>query len=214
MPKPPLPVGVARVAAEGTNAGTTWANVYHFAVGTWDPAHLEDAAILVEDAVQHIYDTVFTYDGFPPTWTFDVVKVSFRDAVDSMYRSQRIVGAVGTESTDSEPAQVSRLVNWFSDDPRKGGKARTYIPATPEFWFADSAHLKGTIVASINANIATWIAGLGSASHGTASGLSFLELSFVNGKADRTDAHAYTIRGGALSNIYATQRRRVDRLRS
>jgi len=41
-----------------------------------------------------------------------------------------------------------------------------------------------------------------------------VEMSFVDGKADRTTPVTFDITGGQVNQVVATQRRRIDRLRS
>lgn len=211
--KPPQPVGVAKAVVEGTYGPTTWANVMYFAVGTWDPAHLDDATTLVQLAVHDFYNTVFAPGNFSSHWTTRTVKVAFRDAADSLYRVTIADAVAGTSGAGDQDAQVAYLVNWVTNDPRKGGKPRQYIPGIPDDHVADVAHVSSGVVSGVSANIATWLAGLNARSHGTATGLSMVEVSFRDGGTWRDAAHSWPIRGGTLNTVVATQRRRVDRLR-
>lgn len=213
--KPPIPVGTAKVEALGNYGPATWANVFYFAVGTFDPAHLDDAATLLHNGVMDFYSNVFTYATFPPAWTITTTKVAFRDASDSLYRVTVADAHSGTHSTVGEPAQVCFLVNWTSNDPRRGGKPRTYVVGVPDGDMADSARIDPATLTAFNTQLLTWLNGLNALTHGTASSLELLEMSFVDGGAYRTpEAHSWPIRGGSFSPEVATQRRRVDRLRT
>lgn len=188
------------------------ANILYYSIDTWDPAHLEDVIDLVAFAGRALYSDVLTTDGFPTTWQLRLIKVGFRDAVDSEYRSARVGDVVGTSTDESAPGQACRMIDWVTNDPRKGGKARTYIGGMPDGWLADSARLDPTILTAVNSHLADYLSTLFSRASGTASGPGLLEMSFVDGKADRAEGFPYPVRAGFFQPIVCTQRRRVDRL--
>jgi hypothetical protein len=212
--KPPIPVGTARVAVEGEYGPTKWANVYYMAVGTWDPAHLDDVITLLGSAIHDLYDSAIHLGNFDNGWHLSRTKIGFRDASDSMYKSTYVVDASGTWTGGGEDAQVCYLINWTTNDPRRGGKPRQYISGVIDASQRDVANLDGSFVSGVSGRIQTWLDGLHARSSGTASGVSLLEMSFVNGNAYRSTAHTWPIRAGSFNPVIATQRRRVDRLRS
>jgi hypothetical protein len=130
-----------------------------------------------------------------------------------MYRATVADAYAGTDTSGAQDAQVSYLVDWTSNDPRKGGKPRTYIPGVLNSRMADPATLDTSYASTVSEGIQDWLENLLAASSGTASHLQLIEESFRDGKAWRSAAHGYPIRDGHLNPIVATQRDRVDRLR-
>jgi hypothetical protein len=212
--KPPIPVGTVKAEALGVNGPTTWANIFYFAVGTFDPAHLNDVTTLVGSAVHDFYTSGFTLAYFVPSWTLQRTKVTFRDASDSLYRSVYVVSATGTATAEVAVANASWLVNYTTNDPRKGGKPRTYVSGLNDDDLADSANLVSANVTTISGTLSTWLAGLNARTSGTASNLSLLEMSFRDGNTWRDTAATWPVRAIALNPVASTQRRRLDRART
>lgn len=211
--KPPIPVGTAKAEALGTYGPAIWANVFYYAVGTWDPAHLDDAVALIAAAVHDFYATL-DMSQLAVGWNVTTTKVAFRDAADSLYRATVADAQSGADGSGDEAAQVAYLVNYTTNDDRKGGKPRTYVCGVPKDSMADSARLTNSVLTGTNTALTTWLGSLAARSHGTANGLSLLEMSFRSGNTWRDTAHTWPIRGVSLSPEVATQRRRVDRLRT
>jgi hypothetical protein len=210
--KPPIPVGFARVAAEGIYDGTTWANVYYFQVVTYDNDHLQDVAQLLHDSLHALYNTVLS-SHLMEGWHLHRERISFRDSEDSVYRFNIADAVNGGHSGVEQDAQVAYLINWQSGDPRKGGKPRQYICGVPSASMIDAAHIDSSLVASVSAALASWIDDNTTRTSGTASGLVLVEMSFRNANTFRDAAAAFAIAGGTLDGTVATQRRRVDRVR-
>lgn len=211
--KPPQEVGVAKAEALGTLGPSTWANVFYFAIGSFDPAHLDDVITMVGDTVFGLYHDGFTAGTFPNDWHIKTTKIAFRDASDSLYRATVADAMAGTGGAEVEAAQVAYLLNYTTNDPRRGGKPRQYISGVSDDLMTDSVTVDPTTVAALNGRLATWLAGAIAASHGTASGCQPIEESFVDGGAYRATAHSWPIRGITVNPVIATQRRRVDRQR-
>jgi len=211
--KPDIPVGVARAEAQGVLGPVNWANVFYFGVGSFDPAHLNDVINCVGIYVKSFYHDALTSSYFTPDWHFSRTKIVFRDAADSHYRSVYVSDVQGTQGAEIEAGQACYLINWVTNDPRKGGKPRTYVCGVNDDNLTDSVHVSSAIATAFNAGIATWLAAGPTASSGTCTGLALLEMSFRNGKTWRDTAASWPIRAGALNGVIATQRRRVNRLR-
>lgn len=186
--------------------------MFYFAIGTFDPAHLNDAVLLLADGVTNLYQRL-GLGAFGFNWHLSTTKVVFRDAEGSLYRATVADALAGTSESACEGAQVSYLIDWVSNDDRRGGKPRQYIAGVAEAVCTDSVHVNAPTLASMNAGLSDWLAANASRAHGTANGLQLLEMSFRNGKTWRDAAHTWPIRGGSISPEIATQRRRVDRLR-
>jgi hypothetical protein len=210
--KPDIPVGTIKAEVMGDYLETTWANVYYFAVGSSDPAHNEDVALLVHDATSALYAT-HLLDILSVNWHISNTKITYRDASDSHYKRTYVEDYTGGVSGGSQDAQVAYLINWATNDPRKGGKPRNYIVGVPDSIVAGSAKLLTSAISEASTDLNEWLAALNGMSHGTASALSLLEMSFRNGKTWRDSAATWPVRSAAISPYVATQRRRVDRLR-
>jgi hypothetical protein len=211
--KPDIPIGTAKVEAFGTLGPATWANVFYFSIGTFDPAHLDDATYLFDHAVQTFYTSGFTMAYFPPSWQLSKTKVTFRDADESHYKVVTVATATGSGPAEIATAQNAYLVNYVTNDPRKGGKPRTYVPGCTDDIMQDSCNIIPGNVGTITGTLASWLAGLGALTHGTANSLTLEEMSFRNGNTWRDTAQTWPVRGVTLNPVVATQRRRVDRQR-
>jgi len=211
--KPPIPVGTAKVVCSGQNPPSTWANVFYFAVGTWDPAHLDDVVSLIGEAMVDFYQDAIGLGAFATTWTLDTTKIAFRDAADSLYRATVADALAGGGAATSESAQVSLLVNWTSNDARRGGKPRQYLAGVSEGIMDDPVHVHPASRTSMNSGITAWLTEIAAAVAGTAHDLALLEMSFRDALTWRDTAHTWPIRGGTVSAECATQRRRLDRTR-
>jgi hypothetical protein len=212
LTKPDIPVGTIKADALGTFNGVTWANVFYFAVGTSDPAHNQDVNDLVASAVHDFYSSGILLSAFPNTWTLDRVKLVYRDATDSHYKSVTVESATGSSAADLVPGQNALLINWTTNDPRKGGKPRTYVCGVHDDCLADSAHWRSDNLAAWQTQIRGWLSDIATMSHGTASDLELLEMSFRDGNTWRDSAVTWPVRDGAPNPVLCTQRRRTDRL--
>jgi hypothetical protein len=141
-------------------------------------------------------------------------RITFRVDSGSTYRVTVADAHAGNVSSTEEAAQVAYLIDWQTGDPRKGGKPRQYITGVPTNQLADPANVSSGTISTVNTALTTWLGGLAARSHGTASGLELVEMSFRDGKAWRAEGHPFTVISGFLNPVLATQRRRVDRLRA
>jgi len=214
MPKAEIPVSSAKIDAIGTYGPATWANVFYAVITTFDPDHLQDVAALCADAIANLFGASHIATKLADDWQLETTRVRFRDSTDSVYRATIASAVGGTGGATGEPAQVSYLIDWQTGDPRKGGKPRTYLVGVPDSAMTDSVRVDGGIRADMNAMLVDWIEANLTRTHGTASGIVFGEMSFVNAKADRTTPLFYPFIAGTVSPEVATQRRRVNRLRT
>jgi len=214
MPRAQIPAGYAKVVAGGTYGPAVWANVFYLLVSPADGT----AAVLVmqdlADMISTLYGVAFGHSMFADSWELSTQKVFWVDETDSIQRATIADSVVGDGGSSSQDAQVSYLVNWHCPDPRRGGKPRQYICGVPDSVIADSASLDSTTVATVSAALNTWLASLAADTWTNGTTARLVEMSFVNGKVDRTTPLGTEIVAGSVNNIVATQRRRVDRLRS
>lgn len=210
--KPEIPVGYLKVEAVGVNGPTTWANVFYFGASPTVSTHPVDVCNVGAIAIGHLYTDVFA-SFLHPDWSVTKTNVVFRDAEDSLVRYTVADAIPGTGSSDDEAAQVSYLLNWQCGDPRKGGKPRNYISGVRSDGMLDSARLQPSELATMNSAIQTWLVDQLTYSSGDQTGVELVDMSFRNGNAWRDEALTLPIFSGFVSNVVATQRRRVDRLR-
>jgi hypothetical protein len=207
--KPPIPVGYLKCTAVGRYGPATWNNIFYFLIGGTLPpvSGIFDAAA---DAVRDFYtDAPFTTSDWPSSWILDEVRMLYRDATNDFLRARRVATATGSGGT-GEPANVAYLVNWSTGDGRRGGKPRNYLVGVLDSKMLDQATLDPSWVATLDSGIATWLSTIA----GETPNFELVDMSFVNGKADRATAFPFPISGGNVSTVVATQRRRVDRLRT
>jgi hypothetical protein len=212
--KPPQPVSSLRVAYEGTLGPATWAVVHWFLVTQSGALVLANLNELVDD-LGEIFAQRFINVGYvSSSCHFTRIKATLRDADGtSMYRTSRVADVAGTGSGDSEAAQVCVLIDWATGDPRRGGKPRSYLPGVTDESLSDSARLTPAAVVAFSSSAAVYITDCLALTEGTISNPEMVEMSFRNLNTWRAAAVAYPILGGAASDVVATQRRRVDRLR-
>jgi hypothetical protein len=139
--------------------------------------------------------------------------VRMNDSGTAVIRRVTVVDSVGTGSTDDEAGQVCYLYNWQTGDPRRGGKARSYVPGVTDDSLDDEARLDGGVLTAGTSDAEDYIADVVGISHGDLEITDFIEMSFRDSNDYRLAAVFYPITDGALNDIVATQRRRVDRLR-
>lgn len=211
VPKAPIPVGYAKVEALGTFGPATWANVFYVDMTPSDPGEAFVAMDLAKGAIKNLM-TAFL-DSLSTNWQVTRYRVTYRGTSSDTYTTTIADAATGTAGAGYQDAQVAYLINWASGDPRKGGKPRQYIVGVPDSAVADSARIDPTQVTEISADINEWLATFPLTS-GSAHCVGLVEMSFRNGNAWRTDAAPRPIVAGSLNPVVATQRRRVDRLRS
>lgn len=213
MSAAPIPVGYAKAVAKGTYGPTTWVNIMYFLVTPADGETLFETAQDVGWAMGELYNKL-GYANFALGWIHHTVKVLYRDATDDFVKSVSVVDEAGTDSSGDQDAQVCYLVNWSTGDVRRGGKPRTYITGVPLSACADSATLDSDHLGSMNSGLVDWFTELAAGGAPSGAQLMPVEMSFIDGGVDRTAPQPYLISSGAVSNVVATQRRRVDRLRT
>lgn len=208
VPKPLQPVGSVRVAVNGIDGPSTWANVYYLDV---TPGGATPGEVIAEAVtyIHDLYSVAFTDDNFDGDWAIQWQTVTYRDAEDSLVRVRVADAFAGAGAVDPSGAQVSYLINWSTGDIRRGGKPRQYIAGVTDGALADSARLDPAFVTGITERLITWL----ESGPGLTIPMQLVEMSFRNGNAWRTDAVSFPIIGASLNPVVATQRRRVDRLR-
>lgn len=213
MPKAPVPVGYTKATVKGTYGPCSWVNVLYLDTAATDPADYLTLLPAAATAISDLYDAIVHTSNFSDQLTVSTIKILYQDALESVRTLTVADGTVGTHSGDCQDAQVAYLINWSSDDGRRGGKPRNYIPGVPNASMLDPARIQSSVLTSINSLIATWYATFPRTGTGyNINGL--VEMSFVEHKVDRDPAVAIPINGGVLNGIVATKRRRVDRLRA
>lgn len=208
-----IPVGYAKAEALGTYGPCSWANVFYFVIGSTTGHTPGDVVSSVAEAVHEFYNNVWK-GNVPTNWSLQRTKISYRDADDSIVRVTVTDVVTGTNETDEEGGQVAYLVNWSTSDIRRGGKPRTYVPGVHQLTMADAAHLVPAFVSSITALLNTWLTSLPTPAGARLVAMQLVDMSFVNAKAFRPTPISFPIIGVSLNNVVATQRRRVNRLRS
>lgn len=213
MPKAEIPVGFAKVTAQGTFGPASWANVFYMGITLGDGKTPGDGCADAAQAVSELWSDC-DLGNFSSDFEVHTINVFYRDSEDSITRIRVATAIVGTNDGDEESAQVAYLINWSTTDPRRGGKARQYLVGVPQDRMQDSARLTSSAITGITAGLLTWLTDLADNTHwDQGSTLELVEMSFVDGKADRVTPIAYPIQLGTLNPVVATQRRRVDRLR-
>lgn len=203
-----MPVGTLKAVASGVNGPCDWVNVFYFGVTGTTPTQSEVSADIF-NVMHEFYGTLFGGGSFNDSWEFQYTKVYWRDAEDSIVRFTVADAVGGTGADEFGYGQTSYLLNWANQDPRKGGKPRSYVSGVVEASMQDSARLKSTFQSAVAGRVPAFFTTIAD----TDSGLVLIDLSFRNGNAWRDVAYAYPITGASLSPVIATQRRRVDRLR-
>jgi len=207
--KPLIPVGTAKIVAEGSYGPTTWANVFYVTIdaGTHTPG---DVIANCVTFIHGFYATAFSAASFPSGWALSTIVVTYRDAEDSIVRVRVADAIAGSAGAGGQDAQVAYLVNWSTGDIRRGGKPRQYVTGVPDGVVADSARLNAGTVTAVTGRLITFLtSGLT-----LSTPMQLVEMSFRNGNADRVAAVTFPIIGASLNPVVATQRRRVGRLRA
>jgi hypothetical protein len=206
--KQQIPPHYAKGVMHGFLGPASWANIMYFLIddSSATPAQCQQA---VADAMGAFYSDVFGLANLPTVWSTTFCSVTYIDPGGSVRRARLGDADLGTSSAGYQDAQVSYLINWATTDPRRGGKARQYVPGVLDAKMADSAFLLSAWQSTLNTGIGTWFTAL--AGHSPA--LQLVEMSFRDAKTWRDTPFAYVVDNGTVNPVVATQRRRVDRLR-
>ena len=207
------PAGSLRIAYEGTYGATTWAVVqWMMFAGSGDPS-IADVNTLTQDLHTAFGDLVH-HTIFADQLHLTHTKVRYRPIGGTgAYRSTYVADVAGQGNNPYESGQVCFLINWNTTDPRRGGKARSYIPGVQTTDVEQEGYVKGSAVTTLNGYIATYLAALQAISVGIFTAGELVEMSFVNGNAYRATPESYVIQSGFVNPVVGSQRRRVDRLR-
>jgi hypothetical protein len=198
---------------EGVFGPVQWANVFWVTFPEGLSTLTLSALNTWIDAFSAAFDTNLLNTGLFNNQTQHVrTRCKLIDGGSVTWRQVRPATGQGTDNTPCEAGNVCYLIDWNTDDPRRGGKARTYIPGVVTNKLADTAQLlsavQSTLTTDANAffNAVNALTLDGSSTH-------LVEMSLFDHGVPRLIGHGYSIRGGNASNAVATQRRRVDRLR-
>jgi hypothetical protein len=212
---PPLLRNVLRVAHEGTYGPCTWAVVHHFDTTPAEPIPTADMdAVLSTIAASFATRFISGPDSSNNLHYTRINGVRMNDSGTGVKRRALVTDTSGDGGTDDDPGQVAYLYNWTTDDPRRGGKARSYLPGVLDSDQLDQGRLTGAVQATRTAQALLYLAEANAASHGVLTGLQMVEYSIVDSLAYRAEAAIYTIDGVTCNNVLGTQRRRVGRLRT
>lgn len=213
MPKAMIPEGTAKAVVSGTYGPATWANIMYFAIITPSDDGVQATADDVGSAAIDLYSKL-SLDRFSDQFNVHTAKVLYHDTGGTFTRVATIADATGTEDSGDQDAQVAYLINWFTGDVRRGGKPRQYIPGVPLAACADSANISATYLGAMNSGLVDWFTELLDGSLPNGSILELVEMSFVDGGVDIDPPVIYPVSSGRVNPVVATQRRRVDRLRT
>lgn len=204
------PDNSCRVVYSGTYLGTTWAVVHWLQLVLTGPPLPVDQDDLNTGLAIDFRENLF--EPFCQTachFTTTATTIYLPD--EAKQRRVRVADAIGTQSGDGLPAQVSLLIDWSTLDGRRGGKPRSYMPGASADLVTESYSVKASELAGLNGHVADYIASVNGELHGNITGCEFVEMSFVTGNAYRAGGVIFPISGGYVRPVLATQRRRVDR---
>jgi hypothetical protein len=214
-PKPPQPPNSLRVAFEGIYGPATWAVVHWFMCTPTDLASPANIHATVGELFG-FFGTRLVDDGnVASTLHLTKAKAVYRpDSGDVLYRTVWIGDVAGAGSSDDNPAQVAFLYNWNTVDPRRGGKARSYIPGVPDAAQLDEARLTTSVVNALTIQANAYLVDIATAGDGPLDVDKMVEMSFRTGNDYRLAAVTYDITDCSLNQVMGSQRRRIDRLRA
>jgi hypothetical protein len=211
-PKPPPDTDCFRFAHAGTLGPATWVVVHWAKALVGGPVTAGDLDTLNDDVQGH-FNARFT-PNLSSDLHYTTLSTHLYLSDGSIYRRVTIVDAIGGVAQESEPAQVAFLIDWDTADARRGGKPRSYIPGVPEGSMGDSANVTPAARVAMSDAANGYRNDLNATVAGVLSIVEFVDMSFVLAKAWRAPkALGIPIFAGHCSNVVATQRRRVDRLR-
>lgn len=215
MPRAAAPPNSVRVAYEGTYGPASWAVVHWFMAEPNDTATQAQFNDLV-DALGGFFKTRFVARADISNHVqFNKIRASWTDMSGALIRrTLRPADGTGTNSGHDAPAQVCYLIDWQAGDPRRGGKPRSYLCGVTTDSLEDEVRLNPAGASSLSDAAQGYIDDVAGLSSAPFTPISFVEMSFRAGNAYRVDPVQYTIDGGICSAEVATQRRRVDRLRT
>lgn len=148
---PTLPLNVARIAVEGGYGGTTFANVFHFAVN----ASAEPDTSTLDDLANQVGDAYHT-NLMPLMWhTCVLTQVSLQilwgTSPGIMLSTVVSRSDAGSKTGTAAPSSLAGVISWSIAEAYRGGHGRTYMGGLEEGDLADINHVTGSYVTAANA---------------------------------------------------------------
>jgi hypothetical protein len=132
----------------------------------------------------------------------------------NVHRTHLADATAGLGSGASDTSNVCYLINWATGDARRGGKPRTYMCGFDEGDNADSANIVSSVISTFNPRIVTFLGHVQGHTSGALVCDQLVEYSTVLHNAYRAAGVTFNITAGSMNTVVASQRRRVDRVRS
>ena len=135
-PKPPIPVGVAKIIHEGTLFLKNWANIYyHLITGTSGTVNVADIISLAHQAHTNYGTTVQGLKA--DASTLHTTKAIYVPSLGTELVGEYSSDVSGIQHFPPMPNNVAIVASWLTDQYYRGGHARTYFDAPPEGDAAD-----------------------------------------------------------------------------
>jgi hypothetical protein len=211
---PPLLPGVMRLTVNYECGTLTAANVFHFLLHETGGLGATDVSNMAKALGEYWINDVWTHRASDTATTTDIEATYALIEGEPNVKRVKIADAILGINGGVEAGQVALLYLWDTGDARRGGKPRTYLPFPSEDQISPPAAVTGAVITAANSSIVTFLGHIAGHTVGQLVCDNFIEYSTVNHKAYRTAGQAFTIASGTISPFVATQRRRVDRLRS
>lgn len=204
------PDGTVRVAIQGTNNGTNWANVFWCNLAGGATAIQADLdAWLVSFAAAYK-----TNIGAIPanTVTFVQAKATLFQSGGTVLQSVATMTGTATGSgagvTDNAAAAV---ISWVTSVYWRGGKPRTYVPGLPVALTTNNHTITSAGASGIKSNAQNFRTAVNALSHGGITSTTLGFVSFRSGNADRVPPVFFSIVDANAHTRYGSQRRRLGK---
>lgn len=193
---------------------TTWAVVHWFDFLWTTPPNLSEFGPLVDSIATQFGNHFIAQANISSHVVFTRVAARLQlPDPGSALRTVRVADFAGTGTGPNESAQVAYLIDWQSEDARRGGKPRSYIPGVIDDVLSGEAMLGPLAIAAMSAHAVAYLSAVNALTSASVTQVKMIDASFVNAKDYRSTAVAYAINDGVCSNAVGTQRRRVNRVR-
>ena len=150
-PRPPWPVGVARVAVSGTIFNHRWVNVFYVQLTHTNPVTVNDLKTLAD---QLATSWLTQSSMISSSCSITQVDVSFIPSTGNVLDYTGTYASAGSGGAAVADAGACWVVNWVISDRYRGGHPRMYIPGVLSADVTNGSDMSGAHVSTLAANAA------------------------------------------------------------
>ena len=204
------PDNSVRIAISGSQNSQNWANVFHCQLTTSSSIAQADLDTWTS-SFQAQYKTSFA-PLCANTATYVLAKtVLYAPGGGELISSVAMSGNGTNAGAAVQDLSASKVISWLSTVYWRGGKPRTYLPATPSPDISNGNVISATPLAAITTAAIGFRTAINALTAGTITGTQLGFVSFFTGNTTRPTPLFFAYTGGKAHPRLGTQRRRLGK---